>query len=225
MSIKAPACWPENDPGREGLLTRLTDCLMYSYMKPILQKGSRLHQQRQISDKPLNNEISQYDLFEAPESMKSQFLNEKFQSIYSNKRFRWRERQKNLKSKTEHISLSRSKSNQESWMFMHALLELSLSTYIPAGLYQLISVIVQSLCPIVVQKLLYQFEENPYSSILTLSGASLAISLFLISVIDSIAQERQKFLAFQSGITVRAATINAIYNQMLQLSSKGKGNK
>ena len=107
---------------------------------------------------------------------------------------------------------------------MKTLWIISKPTYTYAGLYQLITVLVQALSPIVVQRLLREFERNPNASIISENGILYGVGLFLCSIIDGIAQERFKFLSFQSGITIRAASVNAIYNQMLQLSAKGKEN-
>ena len=57
---------------------------------------------------------------------------------------------------------------------------------------------------------------------MAVEGIGAVLALFLGSVIDGIAQERFKYLSFQSGITIRSATIISIYDHMLNLSSKGK---
>jgi len=106
---------------------------------------------------------------------------------------------------------------------MKVLWYISKPTYLPAGFFQLVTVLVQALTPIALQRLLNLFEQNPNTAIVS-QGLAPAIALFICSIVDGIAQERQKFLSFQSGITIRAAVIGSIYHHMLQLSSKGKTN-
>ena len=93
--------------------------------------------------------------------------------------------------------------------------------YIYAGYAQLVTVSVQCFYPLAVKYLLGLLEKNPNQSIFD-KGIGFVIVLFLSSIVDGIAQERMKYASFQAGITVRAATANAIYHHVLNLSSKGK---
>jgi ABC-type multidrug transport system fused ATPase/permease subunit len=160
-------------------------------------------------------EMSHDDLFKAPQSMQSQHLINEFNAAYTKMK-------KDIMIQSPTSEKNRRKELR--WMFMKTLWTISKPTYIPAGLSQLVTVLVQTSTPIVVQRLLLLFQNNPNSSILSTEGVIYAVALFLCSIVDGIAQERHKFLAFQSGITIRAAAVNAIYNQMLNLSAKGKEN-
>jgi hypothetical protein len=42
--------WPEDEPDRQGILTKVADHLFYSYMSKILKKGAQLHSQRKIQN-------------------------------------------------------------------------------------------------------------------------------------------------------------------------------
>ena len=240
--------WPEDAPERKGFFQSISDHLLYSYMGTILTKGSQLHKQRKLlrqqqqqeeSSQPnenspnngknnielrntlLEQELSNEDLYEAPKTMHSDYLIDKFRSAFSKYKQEimteeQAEGERNVKNSTKNATKARRK------VLMKVLWTLAKPTYIPAGMYQLVTVIVQTFCPLVVQQLLIQFEENEHQSILSTSGIVLAFVLFFCSIADGIAQERHRFLAFQSGITIRAAMVNAIYDQMLQLSAKGK---
>ena len=233
--------WPEEESRRQGIITKFCDRIFYSYMNQILKHGSQLYRQRKILQKEIktasndkdendrnnsddhtstNNssqqELSHNDLFEAPQSMHSDYLIKEFNSAFIELK---EEMMKNPKynSKGFHQKALRR-------VFMKTLWRIAKPTYIPAGFYQLITVLVQTSTPLVVKGLLVIFENHPYASILSSNGILFAVALFLCSIIDGLAQERHKFLAFQTGISIRAATVNSIYNHNLNLSAKGKEN-
>ena len=255
--------WPEDDPERKGYLQSLSDHLLYSYMGAILKKGSELHRQRsktgtqsqqkqdstsedasnhdgknaaEFQSTLLEQELSNEDLFEAPKTMHSDYLIEKFRSAYRKYNSEMEDIKLNVNNSDsdtptgmdidittkEKVQKQKSLRIARSRVLMKVLWILAKPTYLPAGLFQLVTVIVQTLCPLVVQHLLIQFEQHEHESILSIQGLLFAILLFLCSIIDGIAQERHRFLAFQAGITLRAAAVNAIYDQMLNLSAKGK---
>lgn len=242
--------WPEDAPNRKGYLRILSDRLLYSYMGDILRKGSQLHRQRkllkerestedatdedgisrsknaiELQNALMDQELSNEDLYEAPKTMHSDHLIKEFRTAFAAYK-------KEMETKTNATRSNDSNQTQgqkqniqnkaRSRVLMKVLWTLAKPSYIPAGMYQLVTVIVQTMTPLVVQQLLIQFEENEHESILSTQGVIFAFVLFICSITDGIAQERHKFLAFQAGITIRAATVNAIYDQMLQLSAKGK---
>ncbi len=242
--------WPEDAPERKGFFQSLSDHLLYSYMGEILKKGSQLHRQRnalkQEQDSTqkkddditggknvgevqsallMEQELSNEDLYEAPKTMHSDFLMEQFQSAFTKHK---NEMENKMNNSTGNNSNQTDEQNQNatrkarSRVLMNVLWTLAKPTYIPAGIYQLVTVITQTFSPLVVQQLLIQFEEHEHASILSAQGVTFAFILFFCSIADGIAQERHRFLAFQSGITIRAGTVNAIYDQMLKLSAKGK---
>lgn len=243
--------WPEEEQSRQGCFSIVKDRIFYSYMNKILKRGYELHKTRKTlgnqestSNKtaenekliegnvvPLNvveeedgnnnKELSNEDLFTAPKTMDSDYLIKKFQTAFET----LNEEAKQSRSHDSHdIDTDLNRHKRLRRIFIRTLWSISKPTYIPAGMFQLITVLVQTLTPILLQRLLILFEKNPNSSILGVQGITIAVSLFLCSIIDGLAQERQKFLAFQTGISIRAATVNAIYNQMLNLSAKGKEN-
>ncbi len=222
--------WPETDPERQGLCQRVFDNLFFQYMGPILQKGSALHRERQeyeniIDSKHENeespdtpNEMNQEDLFEVPDFMRSKVLQENFKATYEEKHAQIKQKlAKNGDTTTKSASKARK------WALVHVLWEVSKPTYLYAGGYQLVTVLVQAFNPLAVQYLLKLLEKYPDDPIFR-QGIGAAIALFLCSAVDGIAQERHKYLAFKSGILIRSATVASIYHHMLHLSARGKQN-
>ncbi len=177
-----------------------------------------------LQDALLEQELSSEDLYEAPKNMHSDYLLEEFQTSFSKYKKEMETAMNDLTSKgqIDEEKLTELRNKGRSRLLMKVLWVLAKPSYIPAGMYQFVTVIVQTMSPLVVQQLLIQFEEHEHQSILSATGIILAFVLFFCSMADGIAQERHKFLAFQAGITIRAATVNAIYDQMLKLSAKGK---
>ena len=198
-------CWPEEDPNRKiNWLRKLGDKLFYSYVGSILKRGSQLHairSNRHLRKDDDTDELTQKDLFNIPKIMDAVQLQTKFEKIYNES-----------KNKDSLLRSTRSRP-----ALVGVLWSLCSSLYIPAGLWQLVNVIIQSTFPLLVRKILKLFEEHPKSNFAK-QGIPWAVALFIFSIVGGIAQERYKFLSFQSGIQIRAASIGAIYNHMLRLS-------
>jgi len=222
------------------------DRLYYSYMNTILQKGAKLHKQRkkqreaEVEDEfntQIIHELSHEDLFPLPKGMQSQYLLMKFHTLYQQQLKLEEEKQQqgccfhsssSLKKKKKKTSKTTSTTTTST--FIRVLWNLIGPTYyIPGGMYQLITVILQTCYPLVVRQLLFLLQQSPSSSASSSSssfyiqGFLYSILLFIIMFMDGLAQERVKFLSFQSGITLRAATISAVYNQTLRVKPLGQG--
>ena len=205
-------CWPEEDPNRKINIIRkhIGDKLFYSYVGSILKRGSQLHALRSNRNrthllvKDDIDELTQKDLFQIPKIMDAVQLQTTFKKIY-------------YESQNKDSLLRSSSRSTSRPALVNVLWSLCSSLYIPAGLYQLVNVIIQSTFPLLVRKLLKLFEEHPQTNFAS-EGIPWAVALFVFSVVGGIAQERYKFLSFQSGIQIRAASIGAIYNHMLRLS-------
>jgi len=223
-------CWPENDPNRQHFFQKVCDSLFYPYMDEILKKGAELHKTRleykglvdskhDDADNVLNSpqEMSQDDLFDVPPFMQADILQERFRTIFEKRHKEMLEKQRESKSK----NVGKSARKARRAMLLRVLWDISKPTYVYAGYYQLVTVLVQAFNPLAVQYLLRLIERYPDENIFR-KGIGFAIALFLCSVVDGIAQERHKFLSFQSGILIRAATAASIYHHMLNLTSKGK---
>ena len=244
--------WPECDPERNGIFQKINDRIFFSYMGDILQKGSKLHKERiarqvilDLSKSAINgvktananidivanaahvdvnhvgpvvDEMVQDDLFEVPPDMRAEVLQERFKTLYEKKRAELLEEQIKKTGDKETLTLEK---KAQRWNLLYVLWNISKPTYIYAGWYQLVTVLVQAANPLAVKYLLRLLEKYPNESIFS-RGIGFAIALFLFSAIDGVAQERHKYLAFQSGILIRAATVTSIYSHMLNLTSEGK---
>lgn len=230
------AIWPENDPARtKNVILKIFDRLYYPYMGAILKKGSQLHKERLEKDKGFSrsssgsiseagtqqsqslHELCNDDLFNIPKDMDATNLQKEFKSLLGKEL-------EILKRRNGDKELTRIEDRkQKQWALVRVLLKISKPSYLPAAFYQLLTVAAQCLNPIVIQRLLILLDENPKESVFR-EGIVYAISLFLLSIIDGIAQERHKFLSFQAGVASRAATITSIYDHMLNLTAKGKKN-
>ena len=234
--------WPECDPRRQNLFYKVVDSLFYPYMGQILEKGSKLHKERLnfasnasmgIMSNSKNGfgvdgeaitppeEMAHSDLFEAPHYMKADVLQENFQSFLEKKR---KEVQENQERSRRNVSRRRRAIQARvgrRWALIQVFWQISKPTFTHAGYYQLLTVAVQTLDPLVVKHLLGLIERYPSTSIFQ-KGIVSVILLFICSVVDGIAQERHRFLSFQTGIKIRATAVTSIYHHMLNLSSKGK---
>jgi len=216
---------------------KIADSLFYPYMGQILKKGSTLHKERMEYQANLDSkhdegdtdalvgvpaespkEISQEDLFAVPDYMQADILQERFHTLFEKKHADLLEKQQQNNRGRGTIKAER---KARRWALLCVLWDISKPTYLYAGYYQLLIVLVQAFTPLAVRHLLKLIETYPNESIFK-QGIGFAIILFLSSIVDGIAQERTKFLAFQAGITIRAATVSSIYHHMLNLTSKGK---
>lgn len=220
--------WPEADASRS-VFQKIGDSLFMSYMGKVLKKGATLHKERLEYKKLLEednveslnapDELCQADLYSVPDDMKASILHQKFQLLFDKHHERLLTKsQKQKKTTPPSIELNRKSKGQA---FIWVLWDLSKPTYIYAGFWQLVTVLVQALSPLAVRHLLRLIEDNPNESIFQ-AGIGFAILLFLFSIVDGLAQERTKFLSFKSGITIKSAVTAAIYHHNLHLSSKGK---
>ena len=127
--------------------------------------------------------------------------------------------------------------NQQFWMyynetnhnFLRTLWLLVKTTFIPAGICQLIALCAQLSIPLCVMKLLEAIEQDEEdttstsSSVLT-NAIIYVILIFILSIINAFMSHRHQFLSYQSGIIIRSAVTCAIYEKALNLSPKGREN-
>lgn len=171
------------------------NALLYSYMTPVLRRGASNHKHRnalfrkqkkdRLSGSNANttssqdsqiNELSKTDLYTVPKSMEAQRLADLF----------WSMRRTRLAEPPS------------AWSFLKLLWVIAKPTYILAGYWQFITVLCQCSLPLLVRLVLLQLEEHPYEPFRK-QGLSLAFAIFAISLLQGVSDERQKFLAFQTG--------------------------
>jgi ABC-type multidrug transport system fused ATPase/permease subunit len=137
------------------------------------------------------------DLFPVPSTMRAEFLSQQFRSLYYQHRDK-KERQ-----------------------LITTLWKMAAPTFLPAGVCQLITVACQVALPLLVRELLQVLEENPKQEVIS-EGLPYALALFFTSVLNAFGNHRHRHLAMKSGIVMRAALINVLYQHVLQLTPKGR---
>ena len=119
--------------------------------------------------------------------------------------------------------LDESKETSPRKRLLKILWKIAIPTYIPAGFCELIVVLCGLGLPLLVRELLWVLENNPNKQIID-EGLPYALSIFLLSVLNGLGSNRHRHLALETGIAVRAAIINMIYQHVLNLSPNGKQN-
>jgi ABC-type multidrug transport system fused ATPase/permease subunit len=168
----------------------------FSYMGVVLQKGAQ-------QTKAGAANLSQDDLFVVPRSMTSSALIASFSHFY------------------QFFGSKESLSDRK--RLLKTLWKIAIPTYVPAGFCELAVVLCGIAIPLLVRELLRVLEENPNKQIIE-SGLPYAISIFCVSIINGLGNNRHRHLALKTGIALRAAIINIIYQHVLQLSPEGKRN-
>ena len=201
------ACHVLSSPRR--FVSAQENALLYSYMSPILRHGATNHTQRKAllknkknetsADSYVVNELSKEDLYIIPTSMEAQRLEDLFWS-----------------------SRSRYPSNGPSALsFLKILWIIAKPTYIPSGYWQFITVVCQCSLPLLVRQVLRHLEQNP-SEPFRKEGLCLALAIFAVSLLQGVGDERQKFLAFRTGITLRSAVVSAAHAHLLNMTPHGR---
>jgi ABC-type multidrug transport system fused ATPase/permease subunit len=94
-------------------------------------------------------------------------------------------------------------------------------TFVPAGFCQLLTVLCQASLPLLVRALLQVLEDNPSTNVVS-EGMPYAIGISGVLFVNGFGNHRQRHLALKSGIAMRAAVVNVIYEHVLKLSPKGR---
>ena len=183
--------WPEDRKETKlwSILRHEFDNWTYSYMNRLLKRGSR----QGLED---NTKLTQDDIFDVPQSMRSDHLVSEFDKNY------------------ESLEGQRRK-------LFKTLLRLAAPTFIPAGFCQLGTVICQVSLPLLVRQLLTVMEDNPGQDV-SREGSPYAVLIFLALFINALCNHRHRHLATKTGIVLRSAVIGAIYERLLRLTPKGR---
>lgn len=195
--------WPEDPDASADLrcspcrfIARQFQNWTFSYMSVVLRKGA---EQRKAGAAHLGQE----HLYVVPESMTSPILAASFAKFYQ------------LFGSNEPMD--------DRTRLLKTLWKLAIPTYVPAGFCELVVVFCGTAIPLLVRELLRVLEENPNQRIIS-SGLPFAISIFCVSIINGFGNNRHRHLALKTGIALRAAIVNMIYQHVLQLSPEGKRN-
>ena len=189
--------WPE-DPSSDEVrspwkfLKREWSNWTFSYMNIVLKKGKQQCKENGIH-------LSVKDLYSVPTSMKSIKLVDKF------------EQEEQIRP-----------SDQEASKFLlHTLWKIAKPIYIPAGICELMAVLCGTALPLLVRELLRVLEDNPGQNIIS-EGLPYALGLFFLSLLNGFANHRHRHLAMKTGVALRAAIVNILYEHVLNLSPHGK---
>jgi ABC-type multidrug transport system fused ATPase/permease subunit len=233
VDSRKPEAWPEDDVESSSTTQRLRHALFYSYMGPILNHGAALHKQRKCrtTDSDRNNsamgdhvdmklqELDTEHVYAVPKSMEAQHLAGLFWSA------RWNQQQDkqvhNMKQRLRGNIKKPTSSKSLTIYFLRILWILAKPTYLPAGICQFIAVICQCSLPLLVRAVLLRLESNMGDPFLR-AGLPLAFAVFSISLIEGVANERQKFLSFQTGITLRSSVVSAVHEHVLAMTPRGR---
>ena len=110
---------------------------------------------------------------------------------------------------------------EEGGKLISTLWRIALPSFAPAGVCQFVTVLAQVAVPLFVWRLLRILEDNPSENVFSQSILYVVLIL-LVDVVNALALNRQRFLAMQSGVTIRVAIIGAIYDRVLRLTPAGK---
>ncbi len=203
--------WPEERDDL-GILYKFNQKLLYNYMDKIVKwkflPESFSRSDCEISSSDALGYLSTEDLYDIPMSMKSSILYRKFECMFIGS------------ESSGNLSASQS---QKSFLLVQTLWKLSSKTFIPAGVWLLLTAISKLMLPLLIQKILYILETYPSDEIMTKSFPYVII-LFSLLLLNSLASQRHTFLSTQSGIIMRSTIATAIYHWTLRLSPKGRMN-
>lgn len=194
--------WPEDDSIE---LLSQRSCLKRTYNKWTYSYMNRLFTKgaKQRKDKSISAQLKQSDLFSIPKNNDAALLNQRFWTLYNEETNR---------------------------NFLETLWRLVKSTFLPAGVYQLVALCAQLSIPICVMKLLQEIEasesttasSSTSSSTILTNAIPYVILIFILSIINALFSHRHQFLSYQSGIIIRSAVTCAIYEKALMLSPAGR---
>ncbi len=93
-------------------------------------------------------------------------------------------------------------------------------TFVPAGFCELLVVLCGTALPLLVRQLLKVLEQEPEDVVAR--GLPLAVAIFAVSVINGFGNHRHRHLALKTGVALRAAVVNQLYQHVMLLSPAGK---
>lgn len=225
-----PRAWPE-DIDREATgcgmgrwAVRVYNNWTYSFMNPILEMGSKhnkaLIKQEKQKEKAMvyydheNDDklhLTPEDLHPVPRQMKSVRLVRNFES-------KWKQMALAAESDgdTDMNNLQYTKRR-----LIHSLWKVAIPTFLPAGIFQFVSVVLISCSPLVVRRLLEVLEDQDNVRVIDL-GLKWSLLLTAVTFVNGLATQRYRHQSMKTGIALRSAVVNMIYLRVLGLSPSGK---
>ena len=201
---------------------RMYSIWTYSYMNVILRKGaaaSKNHNQNGNDDSNNSSDddyhLTSNDLYPVPREMKSLKLVSKFESY-------WEKLVNNSKNNTKSKNTKTPPNITTKTILLKTLWYITKPTYVPAGIYQLVSTLCISTMPLVVRQLLYVLEDESGNVNVIQEGLIWCCLLTFMTFINGLSNHRHRHQAMKTGIAIRSATVNIIYKHVLLLSPVGK---
>lgn len=113
------------------------------------------------------------------------------------------------------------KTQKRNGRLTRTLFRMASPTFLPAGIYEFITVLCQVGVPLLVRELLRLLEENPAQAIID-QAWPIVLGLMITLGLNAVANHRHRYLATQSGIVLRSTIVSVIYSRVLQLSPFGR---
>jgi len=194
----------------------------YSYMNVVLEKGalyngksSKRSPESDIDEeKDEKNHLTSDDLYPVPRQMKSARLLRNFELGWRRQHQRILNENSNSEKDEEVIGIKRTKR-----LLMKSLWKVATPTFLPAGIFQLISILAVSTMPLVVRQLLFVLEEGVD---VTRQGLQWSLWVTFLTLVNGLATQRYRHQAIKTGVALRSAMVNVIYKHALALSPSGK---
>jgi ATP-binding cassette, subfamily C (CFTR/MRP), member 1 len=217
--------WPEDPPqpgevGTDVSLCCTTSCWLYriynnwtySYMNVVLRKGAKQSKLKSgdDDDDDLGGQLTSDDLYAVPRDMESSLLATQMKEYYNH-----------VKTPPAADDGNQTSYRQKRRRLLKTLWKIAAPTYIPAGICELLVVICGTTLPLLVRELLRIMENNPNQNIVS-EGLPWALSIAFVSVVNGLGNHRHRHLALKTGVALRAAVVNVIYQHVLMLSPQGK---
>ncbi|KAG7359453.1 multidrug transporter membrane ATP-binding component [Nitzschia inconspicua] len=211
-------------------LYRIYSNWTYSYMNVVLSEGARQNKLQNNNnnvitvsndiDDSCNRGLTTHDLFVVPRSIEASLLMTQMEEYYDND-VAAAPTSTDPTDPTTTTTTSSTSYRQKRRRLLKTLWKIAAPMYIPAGICELLVVICGTTLPLLVRDLLRILENNPNQNI-TSEGLPWALSIALVSVINGLGNHRHRHLALKTGVALRAAVVNIIYQHVLQLSPQGK---
>ncbi|KAL3924691.1 MAG: hypothetical protein SGILL_000891 [Bacillariaceae sp.] len=166
---------------------------------------------------PAADHLTSDDLYVVPRAMQSSKLMTQMDQFYNHELQQSQQQQQQQDEAQQSPSTYRQKRRR----LLKTLWKIAAPTYIPAGICELLVVICGTTLPLLVRELLTILENNQGEDIIS-EGLPWALSIAVVSVVNGLGNHRHRHLALKTGVALRAAVVNVIYQHVMQLSPQGK---
>lgn len=222
--------WPE-DIDREATgcgmgrwAVRVYNNWTYSFMNPILKMGSEqnraLAKQEKQKEKAILDDddngdelhLTPDDLHPVPRQMTSVRLVRNFES-------KWKQMVALVAESDDENNIDNLRVTKR--RLVHSLWKVAIPTFLPAGIFQFVSVVLISCSPLIVRRLLEVLEDQDDVNVIDL-GLKWSLLLTAVVLVNGLVTQRYRHQSMKTGIALRGAIVNMIYRRVLGLSPSGK---